>query len=74
LGRDDAEVRERVRAWHASTRMGGSPQLVGTVQQVADALRQYEAVGVERAMLQQLVHEDIAMVSLLGELAEAVAT
>ncbi|MGP0006873.1 MAG: hypothetical protein ACLPTB_18585 [Acidimicrobiales bacterium] len=54
--------------------MGGSPQLVGTVQQVADALRQYEAVGVERAMLQQLVHEDIAMVSLLGELAEAVAT
>jgi alkanesulfonate monooxygenase SsuD/methylene tetrahydromethanopterin reductase-like flavin-dependent oxidoreductase (luciferase family) len=74
LGRDDTEVRERVRAWHASTRMGGSPQLVGTVQQVADALRQYEAVGVERAMLQQLVHEDIAMVSLLGELAEAVSS
>jgi len=36
-------------------------------------LRDYEAAGVERAMLQHLVHDDIEMVALLGELARALA-
>ncbi len=45
--------------------------LTGTVEQVAERLREYEAVGVERAMLQHLVHEDVDMVGLLGELAAA---
>jgi alkanesulfonate monooxygenase SsuD/methylene tetrahydromethanopterin reductase-like flavin-dependent oxidoreductase (luciferase family) len=73
LGRDDNEAAERERAWLASTMMPVSPQLVGTVEQVAEMLRRYEAVGVERAMLQHLVHEDVEMVSLLGELASALA-
>jgi hypothetical protein len=46
---------------------------VGTVEQVAEALAGYEAVGVQRAMLQHLVHEDIEMVGLLGEVARALA-
>ena len=45
------------------------PTLFGTVDEVAERLRAYEAVGVERAMLQHLAHEDLEMVALLGDLA-----
>jgi hypothetical protein len=38
---------------------------------VAESLRGYEAAGVERAMLQHIVHEDVDMVGVLGELAAA---
>ena len=71
LGRDEREVRDRVRVFGA--RLGGTEvsPLVGTIEQVAETLRAYEAVGVERAMLQHLVHEDVEMVGLLGELATA---
>jgi alkanesulfonate monooxygenase SsuD/methylene tetrahydromethanopterin reductase-like flavin-dependent oxidoreductase (luciferase family) len=72
LGRDEAEASDRLRAWSEFTTLG-EPQLVGTVEQVADVLRSYEAVGVERAMLQHLVHDDLEMVSLLGDLARALA-
>ena len=47
--------------------------VVGTVEQAAARLREYEAAGVERVMLQALVHEDVEMVRVLGELARAVA-
>jgi alkanesulfonate monooxygenase SsuD/methylene tetrahydromethanopterin reductase-like flavin-dependent oxidoreductase (luciferase family) len=73
VGRDEAEAADRERAWLQSTKMPVSPQLVGTVEQVAEALAGYEAVGVQRAMLQHLVHEDIEMVGLLGEVARALA-
>jgi len=71
IGRDEAEAEERRRAWLASTTAPVTPQLVGTVEQVAQALREYESAGVERAMVQHLVHEDLEMVALLGELARA---
>ena len=48
--------------------------LVGTVEQVAESLREYEAAGVQRAMIQHLVHEDVEMVPLLGELARALGS
>jgi len=44
-----------------------------TVEQVAEALREYEAVGVERAMLQHLAHQDLDMVAVLGDLARELA-
>ncbi len=70
VGRDEAEVGDRVAAWRERTgRDEGSPPLAGTVEQVAERLSEYEAVGVERAMLQHLVHDDVEMVALLGELA-----
>jgi alkanesulfonate monooxygenase SsuD/methylene tetrahydromethanopterin reductase-like flavin-dependent oxidoreductase (luciferase family) len=48
--------------------------LIGTVEQVAERLREYERAGVTRVMLQHLVHEDLAMVELIGrELTPAVA-
>jgi alkanesulfonate monooxygenase SsuD/methylene tetrahydromethanopterin reductase-like flavin-dependent oxidoreductase (luciferase family) len=73
VGRDEAEARERVAAWRAFTRREDSPPLAGTVEQVAGTLREFEAAGVERAMLQHLVHDDVEMVAVLGELAAALA-
>ena len=73
LGRDEAEAAERKRAWLETTNAPVTPQLVGTVEQVAAELRRYAAVGVERAMVQHLVHEDVEMVVLLGELSRALA-
>jgi alkanesulfonate monooxygenase SsuD/methylene tetrahydromethanopterin reductase-like flavin-dependent oxidoreductase (luciferase family) len=40
--------------------------VVGTVDEVVDRLREYQEAGVERVMLQHLVHDDLAMVELLG--------
>ena len=37
--------------------------------QVVEQLREYEDAGVERVMLQHLVHEDVEMVAVLGEVA-----
>ena len=70
VGRDEAEVRGRLARLRELTGETEQP-LTGTVERVAEALREYEAVGVERAMLQHLVHEDIEMVGVLGELAAA---
>jgi alkanesulfonate monooxygenase SsuD/methylene tetrahydromethanopterin reductase-like flavin-dependent oxidoreductase (luciferase family) len=44
-------------------------KLEGSVDELEERLRAYEAVGVERAMLQHLDHEDVATVGVLGELA-----
>ena len=73
VGRDDAEVRERLAAWRKVARSADEPPICGTVDEVASRLRDYEAVGVERAMLQHLVHEDVEMVTLLGEVAAQLA-
>ena len=70
VGRDEAEVGERLSQLRGLTGETEQP-LTGTVEQVTEALREYEAVGVERAMLQHLVHEDVEMVGRLGELAAA---
>jgi alkanesulfonate monooxygenase SsuD/methylene tetrahydromethanopterin reductase-like flavin-dependent oxidoreductase (luciferase family) len=65
VGRNDADVRERL------DRLPSPPPIAGTVEQVVEQLREYEAVGVERAMLQHLAHEDVAMVELLADVAAA---
>jgi alkanesulfonate monooxygenase SsuD/methylene tetrahydromethanopterin reductase-like flavin-dependent oxidoreductase (luciferase family) len=68
VGRDGSETRERVTQFRHVTG-GEAPQLSGTVEQVVERLREYEAVGVQRFMLQHLVHEDVEMVAVLGEVA-----
>jgi alkanesulfonate monooxygenase SsuD/methylene tetrahydromethanopterin reductase-like flavin-dependent oxidoreductase (luciferase family) len=73
VGRDAAEARERLERWRGITGQQGTPTFSGTVDEVADQLRAYERIGVERAMLQHLDHEDVEMVELLGELAAALA-
>jgi alkanesulfonate monooxygenase SsuD/methylene tetrahydromethanopterin reductase-like flavin-dependent oxidoreductase (luciferase family) len=50
-------------------------QLIGTLEQVVEKLRAYEAAGVTRVMCQHLVHEDVEAVEILGrDLAPAVAS
>ncbi len=74
VGRDRADANERLAAWRALTGDdGGSPGLAGTVDEVVELLRAYADAGVERSMLQHLVHEDVEMVAVLGELAAELA-
>jgi alkanesulfonate monooxygenase SsuD/methylene tetrahydromethanopterin reductase-like flavin-dependent oxidoreductase (luciferase family) len=74
VGRDDGEVRDRLQAWADSSTLDHTPQLAGTVEQVAETLREYESAGVERAMLQHLAHPDLDMVAVLGDLARELAS
>jgi len=73
IGRDRAEVDERLRA------LGRDPwkpegALIGTLDEVAERLREYESAGITRVMCQHLLHRDVEMVELLGsKLAPAVA-
>ena len=48
-----------------------APPIAGTVEEVCEQLRAYEAVGVERVMLQHFAHEDVEMVAVLGDVAES---
>ncbi len=73
LGRDEADVRERLHLWQRATTHESAPMIAGTVEQVSGALRAYELAGVERTMVQHLVHEDTEFVSLLGQVAAALA-
>ena len=47
-------------------------RLAGSVEELAAGLREFEEAGVERVMLQHVVHEDVDAVAALGELAAAV--
>jgi alkanesulfonate monooxygenase SsuD/methylene tetrahydromethanopterin reductase-like flavin-dependent oxidoreductase (luciferase family) len=67
-GRDAAELDRRLAAYR-DVAGDDSPPLAGTVDELADRLREFEQAGIERAMLQHLVHEDVEMVHVLGELA-----
>lgn len=50
----------------------GQRALIGSVEEVAARLREYEAAGCERVMLQHLLHADLEPVRLIGrELAPA---
>jgi alkanesulfonate monooxygenase SsuD/methylene tetrahydromethanopterin reductase-like flavin-dependent oxidoreductase (luciferase family) len=68
VAEDEAALRERLAAFKALTG-GDGPAIAGTVDEVVARLREYEAVGVDRVMLQHLAHEDVAMVKVLGEVA-----
>jgi alkanesulfonate monooxygenase SsuD/methylene tetrahydromethanopterin reductase-like flavin-dependent oxidoreductase (luciferase family) len=76
VGETEAEVARRRQAVADLT--GKDPaeraeaKIEGTVDEVAERLREYEAVGVERVMLQHLVHADLEMVELIGRVQERV--
>jgi F420-dependent oxidoreductase-like protein len=77
VARDRAELRQRVVRLQERTGRGGDPdrmidsppphQFLGTVEQVVERLRAYEAAGLQRVMLQHLVHDDLDMVALIGD-------
>ena len=81
VGSDQAQLRERARRLGE---MGSDPSeliddppsgwIVGTVDQAVQQLRALSEAGVSRVMCQQLVHDDLDAVALLGDvLAPAVA-
>ena len=73
VGATESDVRDRVRRLVELTgNEPGAAAVVGTVEQAAERLREYESAGVDRIMLQHLLHEDVEMVELLGELDRAV--
>jgi F420-dependent oxidoreductase-like protein len=83
VGRDRAEVNERVRQVLAAIGVDagvgevveGRPNwLLGTVDQVVERLQGLESAGVSRVMLQHLDHADLEMVAVLGEVAATMAT
>lgn len=80
IGADNDDVRRRVRAvmrrageadesegdWR---RQRSANWVVGTVEEAVERLREFEAAGVQRIMLQHLAHTDLEMVRLLGDVA-----
>ncbi len=80
IGADRADLHERAR-WLADLRGERLPDgdaaayvaalpdrwVVGTVDEAVAQLRALEAAGVERVMLQHLLHTDLELVALLGE-------
>jgi len=80
IGRDEGELRGR--AERLSEVTGGRDTvdelrrsaIAGTPAEVIDRLREYEAAGVERLMLQHLVHRDVEALELIAaEVAPAFA-
>ncbi|MDQ6613459.1 MAG: TIGR03560 family F420-dependent LLM class oxidoreductase [Actinomycetota bacterium] len=82
VGADAGEFHARVRAAMAARGETGSEDswladnsrswVAGTIDHVVEQLRQFEAAGVQRVMLQHLQHEDVEMVRVLGEIATLV--
>jgi F420-dependent oxidoreductase-like protein len=83
VGRDRAEVAERVRRVVAATGGGDAEAmladppphwLIGTAEELVERLRSLEAAGVTRVMLQHLAHDDLDMIAVLGEVAATMGT
>ncbi len=76
VGRDRGELRDRLARVLERTGSGERPEdllanpperwILGTVDEVVERLHALEAAGVNRVMLQHLVHDDLDMVALLG--------
>ena len=74
VGADEAEVQERARRLAERRGVDVDSMLpglrargvVGTIDEAAKRLREYEAAGVQRFMLQHLLHDDIEAVELIG--------
>ena len=75
VGRDEGEVRERTRLlneFRADNPAAGPAFITGTLDQVAERLGAFRDAGVARVLCQQLLHEDLDHVALIGELAPLV--
>jgi alkanesulfonate monooxygenase SsuD/methylene tetrahydromethanopterin reductase-like flavin-dependent oxidoreductase (luciferase family) len=82
---DLEQARERSAAVDAAAAKAGRGRLVfsamlpgdrflsGSAEEGAERMREYEAAGVDRVMIQHLAHEDVEPVAQLGEIARLVA-
>lgn len=81
VGADGDDLNRRVRAVMARTGESRTEdewmarhrddRIVGTREQVREQLERFEEAGVARVLLQHLVHDDLDMVEMLGELARS---
>jgi F420-dependent oxidoreductase-like protein len=77
VGSDQAELRDRARRLLERTGLGADPDaflasppagwIVGTVEPAVAQLEELREAGVSRVMCQQLLHDDLGAVALLGE-------
>jgi F420-dependent oxidoreductase-like protein len=70
LGADEADYARRLEQVRADTGFDVDPErsLAGTVEQAKARLQEYEAVGVSGIYLQHVLHRDLEMVGLIGQL------
>ena len=72
IGRDESELRARAERLAAVTGAAADvaelrrSALAGTPDEVVARLREYEAAGIERVMLQHLVHRDLEALELIA--------
>ena len=81
VGADEAELRDR--ATRLAERIGSTADallsdppagwIIGTIERAAEQLGALRDAGVHRVMCQNLLHDDLDVVALIGELAPAVA-
>jgi alkanesulfonate monooxygenase SsuD/methylene tetrahydromethanopterin reductase-like flavin-dependent oxidoreductase (luciferase family) len=76
VGSDQSDYEARVKRleeWNGSAGLSDA-WITGTTAQAVEQLKELEAAGVERVMLQHLLHEDLEAVELIGrEIIPAVA-
>ena len=75
---DLAQRAERLGAWRGSDAASTIAEfadigVTGTFDESVERLRTYADAGVDRIMLQHLLHDDVAAIELLGRIAAAVA-
>jgi alkanesulfonate monooxygenase SsuD/methylene tetrahydromethanopterin reductase-like flavin-dependent oxidoreductase (luciferase family) len=63
VGSDESQVRARI---DKLGRDPGETGVAGTVDQVAERLLELQEAGVQRVMLQHLLHEDLESIELIG--------
>jgi len=76
LGRDEAEAADRLARARERAGIGDSLDcgFTGSPEQVIEQLRRHRDAGVDRVMMQLLLHDDLEQIELIGrELAPAVA-
>jgi alkanesulfonate monooxygenase SsuD/methylene tetrahydromethanopterin reductase-like flavin-dependent oxidoreductase (luciferase family) len=74
VGSDEADLRARserlaaLRGVDVDEMLAGMRDnaVVGTIEQAADRLREYEEAGAQRVMLQHLLNDDVEAVELIG--------
>ena len=73
LGRDRAEADERLRLARERSGLGAglSYSFHGSPERVVEQLAAFRDAGVDRVMVQFLLHEDVEQIELLGRLASA---
>ena len=77
VAEDRAELEDRVGRLMARTGRSGDPRsfidstrnerIMGTVDQVLERLAAYAEAGVQRVMMQHLLHDDLEMLGLIGQ-------